>query len=63
MCKSQRCLLVTICNSAVCRCDDILIKVLHNEREQLLDSAVATPVESVYYRWEDIKSYLLAQIK
>lgn len=43
--------------------DDILIKVLHNEREQLLDSAVATPVESVYYRWEDIKSYLLAQIK
>ena len=42
--------------------NDILVKVLHNEREQILDSAVATPVESVYYRWEDIKNYLLSQI-
>lgn len=43
--------------------DVILVKILHNEREQILDSAVATPVESVYYRWEDIKNYLLAKIK
>ena len=42
--------------------NEILVKVLHNEREQILDSAVATPVESVYYRWSDIKSYLLSQI-
>lgn len=43
--------------------DEILVKILHNEREQILDSAVATPVESVYYRWSDIRSYLLSKIK
>lgn len=43
--------------------DEILVKVLHNEREQILDSAVATPVESVYYRWSDIRQYLLSLIK
>ena len=43
--------------------DDILVKILHNEREQILDSSVATPVESVYYRWTDIKNHLLSQMK
>ena len=43
--------------------DEILVKILHNEREQILDSAVATPVESVYYRWSDIRNYLLSKIK
>ena len=43
--------------------DEILVKVLHNEREQILDSTVATPVESVYYRWADLRSYLLSKIK
>jgi len=43
--------------------DDILVKILHNEREQIIDSSVATPVESVYYRWNDIRSYLLTQIQ
>jgi hypothetical protein len=37
---------------------DVLVKVLHNEREQLLDPAVGKPVEGVYYRWEDMKGYL-----
>ena len=45
------------------RCDDILVKILHNEREQILDSSVATPVESLFYRWSDIRSHLLSQIK
>lgn len=45
------------------RSDDILVKILHNEREQILDSSVATPVESVFYRWSDIRSHLLSQIK
>lgn len=43
--------------------DEILVKILHNEREQILDSNVATPVQSVYYRWSDIRQYLLSQIK
>ena len=43
--------------------DDILVKILHNEREQILDSKVATPVESVFYRWSDIRNHLLSQIK
>ena len=42
---------------------DILVKVLHNEREQILDASVATPVEEVYYRWNDIRDYLLSKIK
>lgn len=42
---------------------DILVKVLHNEREQILDSSVATPVESVYYRWSDIKAHLQSKIR
>ena len=42
--------------------DQILVKILHNEREQILDPTVATPVESVYYRWADIRSHLLSQI-
>ncbi len=41
---------------------DILVKVLHNEREQILDPVVATPVESVYYRWDDIKKHLIREI-
>ena len=45
------------------RSPEILVKVLHNEREQILDSSVATPVESFYYRWTDIRQYLLSQIK
>ena len=45
------------------RSDEILVKILHNEREQILDSKVATPVESVFYRWSDIREYLLSQIK
>ena len=43
--------------------DDILVKILHNEREQILDSSVATPVQSVYYRWSDIRKHLLSQIQ
>ncbi|MBQ9138046.1 MAG: hypothetical protein IJX65_05365 [Alistipes sp.] len=45
------------------RSSDILVKVMHNEREQILDSAVATPVVGCYYRWSDIRSYLLNRIK
>jgi hypothetical protein len=45
------------------RSDEILVKILHNEREQILDSKVATPVESVFYRWSDIRNHLLSQIK
>lgn len=37
---------------------DVLVKVLHNEREQILDPAVGKPVEGVYYRWSDVKAYL-----
>lgn len=44
------------------RNSDILVKVLHNEREQILDPSVATPVQSVYYRWEDIKEHLNKQM-
>ena len=43
--------------------NQILVKIMHNEREQILDSAVATPVEGVYYRWSDIRSYLQSKIK
>lgn len=42
---------------------DILVKIMHNEREQILDSAVATPVQSVYYRWSDIRNYLMSKIE
>ena len=42
---------------------EILVKVLHNEREQILDKSVATPVEGVFYRWSDIRSYLQSKIK
>lgn len=45
------------------RSDEILVKILHNEREQIIDNNIATPVESVYYRWSDIRNYLLSQIK
>lgn len=45
------------------RSDEILVKIMHNEREQILDSSVATPLESVYYRWEDIREYLQSKIR
>ena len=41
---------------------EILVKILFNEREQILDTAAVTPVEGVYYRWSDIRSYLLSKI-
>ena len=37
---------------------NVLVKVLHNEREQLLDKAVGEPVEGVYYRWSDLRRHL-----
>lgn len=40
----------------------ILVKILHNEREQILDSSVAKPVTGRYYDWEDIKKYLLSTL-
>lgn len=42
--------------------DRILVKVLHNEREQVLDSSVAEPIQGVYYDWEDIKKHLISNL-
>lgn len=41
---------------------DILVKILFNEREQILDTTAVTPVKGVYYRWSDIRNYLLSKI-
>lgn len=37
---------------------EVLVKVLHNEFEQVLDKAVGEPVNGVYYRWSDLRRYL-----
>lgn len=42
--------------------DTILVKVLHNEREQILDSSVAKPIQGVFYNWEDIKKHLISKL-
>ena len=41
---------------------DVLVKVLHNECEQVLDASVATPMCGVYYRWSDLRAYLLSRL-
>lgn len=41
---------------------DVLVKVLHNEREQVLDAVVGKPTCGVYYRWSDLRAYLLGKL-
>ena len=39
---------------------DVLVKILHNERE----SSVLLPTEHFpYYRWEDLRQYLIDRMK
>lgn len=43
--------------------DDVLVKVLHCEREQKLVAEVGEPVEGVYYRWSDLRRFLINRIE
>ncbi|MBR2962461.1 MAG: histidine-type phosphatase, partial [Alistipes sp.] len=41
--------------------NDILVKIMHNEREQIIDPTIAKPVEGVYYQWGELREYMLAK--
>ncbi len=41
--------------------NDILVKIMHNEREQIIDPTIAKPAEGVYYRWSELREYMLAK--
>lgn len=41
--------------------NDILVKIMHNEREQIIDPTIAKPVEGVYYQWSELREYMLAK--
>ncbi len=40
---------------------DVLVKVLHCEREQVLSAEVGEPVAGCYYRWTDLRRHLLGE--
>lgn len=42
---------------------EVLVKVLHNEYEQQLDKAVGEAVNGVYYRWSDLRRYLMDKLE
>ena len=43
------------------KCKDVLVKFLLNEQERLVP--VLTPVEGPYYRWKDVRKFLLEKVK
>ncbi len=45
------------------RAGDVLVKVLHCEREQRLDNAAGEPVNGVYYRWENLRAFLVGKLR
>ena len=42
---------------------EVLVKVLHNEYEQRLDEAVGKPINGVYYRWNDLRQYMMNKLE
>lgn len=43
------------------KCKDVLVKFLLNEQERLVPAL--TPVEGPYYRWKDVRKFLLEKVK
>lgn len=41
--------------------NDILVKIMHNEREQIIDPTIAKPVVGVYYKWSELREYMIAK--
>lgn len=44
------------------RAGEVLVKVMHNECEQVLEASVGKPISGVYYRWSDLRSYLTSKL-